>query len=378
VLEASAKDWITSSGTYMPVNLTSYTPLSPNSNIVAGGGGGQPSNDNCSAAILLTSSRSTNYTLNQTVNNATPSGFPKANKDLYTGTPSLDDVWYYFQAVGTSTTITVNPNGSSLDAIIAAYSSCTNTTEINSSDTPGGNGALSTLTIPTSPGSFYYIRVYDYGGTNTTNGGFEIAVTHTAPSLPDLTVQNAQVSPSSVYMGLQVTASCSTINQGAGNAGTSVTSVWFSADQKFDGAPVDTYLGEIPVSALSAGQTSGTLSKQIIIPEGPYAGTWYIMFGADGAGAVNESNEANNQVFVPINFNAVTCTPPPPPTGTFGNTNSPGITTTTTPTLQWTATGASYDLYVSKYPYGGANLIPNQNQALVTCLSATSYSIPLS
>jgi GH25 family lysozyme M1 (1,4-beta-N-acetylmuramidase) len=299
-----------------------------------------PANDNCSSATLLTSSTSLNYLSNQTVNNATPSGKPKANNDLFTGTPSLDDVWYYFQAAGTSTTITVDPNGSSLDAIIAAYNSCNDNTELNSSDTPGGNGVLSTLTIPTTPGNYYYIRIYDYGAANTTNGGFRIALTHTASTLPDLVVSNPQVSPSSVGMGMQVTASCNTVNQGSNNAGPSVTSIWLSADQTFD-ASVDTYLGEIAIPALNAGQNSGTLSQQITIPLGPYAGTWYIMFGADGAETVGESNETNNQVFIPITFSNTT-SDTPTLTATAGCNG-----TLSQVNLSWTAvTGAvGYDIY---------------------------------
>jgi hypothetical protein len=144
-----------------------------------------PANDNCTGATLLTSSTSCNYLNNQTVNNATASGKPKGSCDVYTGTPALADVWYKFQAQATSHTITVDPNGSALDAVIVAYSSCTNNTEVGCSDTQGGNGTISTLNLTgLTIGNNYYIRVYDYG-LQTTNGGFRICVTHSATTCPD-------------------------------------------------------------------------------------------------------------------------------------------------------------------------------------------------
>ena len=147
------------------VNLRSYLNCGPTPS----------SNDNC-PGTSLTSSTTCNYLSNQTVNNATASGKPKGSCDGYTGTAALADVWYNFQAVGTSSTITVDPNGSALDAVIIAYNSCTNNTEIGCSDVTGGAGALSTLTIPTTAGNTYYVRFYDYG-LQTTNGDFRICVT---------------------------------------------------------------------------------------------------------------------------------------------------------------------------------------------------------
>ena len=136
-----------------------------------------PSNDDCSGAILLTSSTSCNYIENQTVNNATHSGKTKGSCDAYTGTPALADVWYYFQAQSASQSITVDPNGSQLDAVIVSYNSCSDNSIIGCSDVAGGNGALSTLNLSgLTIGNYYYIRVYDYG-LQTTDGNFRICVT---------------------------------------------------------------------------------------------------------------------------------------------------------------------------------------------------------
>jgi hypothetical protein len=137
----------------------------------------KPPNDDCSGAILLTSSVSCNYLENQTVNNATASGKSKGSCDGYTGTPALADVWYYFKAQSTSHTITVDPNGSQLDAVIVAYNSCSSNTGINCSDIVGGPGTISTLNLSgLLIGDYYYIRVYDYG-MQTTMGNFRICLT---------------------------------------------------------------------------------------------------------------------------------------------------------------------------------------------------------
>ena len=139
-------------------------------------------NDDCAGAIQLTSSTTANYLTNQTVINATASGLPKATCDVYTGNAALADVWYYFTARATSHVVSVDPNGSQLDAVISAYNSCSDNSPIACSDVPGGGGTFSTLNLTgLTIGNNYYIRVYDYG-LQTSNGGFNIAVTHASPA----------------------------------------------------------------------------------------------------------------------------------------------------------------------------------------------------
>jgi HEAT repeat protein len=141
-----------------------------------------PPNDNCSGAILLTSNTTYNYLNDQTVNNATASGLPKGPCDVYTGNAALADVWYYFKALATTHVVNVDPNGSQLDAVIVAYNSCSDNSPIACSDVSGGNGVFSTLTLSgLTIGNNYYIRVYDYG-LQTSDGGFNICVTHASPA----------------------------------------------------------------------------------------------------------------------------------------------------------------------------------------------------
>jgi hypothetical protein len=144
-----------------------------------------PPNDDCPAATLLTSSTSCNFLGNQTVNNATASGKPRGSCDAYTGTPAMADVWYYFKAQATSHTVTVDPGGSALDAVIVAYNSCSDDNIVGCSDVTGGPGTVSALILSgLTIGNYYYIRVYDYG-LQTADGGFAICVTHPAGNCAD-------------------------------------------------------------------------------------------------------------------------------------------------------------------------------------------------
>ncbi|HEX7844724.1 MAG TPA: zinc-dependent metalloprotease [Chitinophagaceae bacterium] len=143
-----------------------------------------PVNDHCTGATPLTSTVACNFLFNQSVNNATASGKPKATCDSYTGTPALADVWYSFQALATSHIITVDPNGSSLNPVIAVYNSCIDNTIIACSDATGGAGTITTLNLSAlTIGNTYFVRVYNYGD-QTTNGGFKICITHPGCAVP--------------------------------------------------------------------------------------------------------------------------------------------------------------------------------------------------
>ena len=162
---------------YYSICATTY-PLRLYHNVSYGTAATVPANDSCSNAILLTSSTSANYLYRQTVNYATASGKPKESCDAFIGTPDLADVWYSFKAQSTSHLITVDPYGSELDAVIAVYNSCSDSSSMKCSDVSGGAGVLSTLELSgLTVGNNYYIRVYNYG-RQTTNGSFRIAVTH--------------------------------------------------------------------------------------------------------------------------------------------------------------------------------------------------------
>ncbi|MBU0559165.1 MAG: peptidoglycan DD-metalloendopeptidase family protein [Bacteroidetes bacterium] len=225
--------------------------------------------------------------------------------------PGPEDVYKLITTTTGTITVTLTATGSSgQDLDVFLFSSC-NTNSCVGSVTGGSGGSVTYSNAP--PGTYYivvdgYENIYNPQGLDPANNGsygpYSLTVNCSTAGLPDLIVQNAQITPSTVSQGQQVTASCTNKNQGTGNASSSFTALWISADQNFNGDPTDRWLGDIPVPALNAGITSGLLSKQITIPLGPYAGTWYIMFGCDATNVVNEGpvGEGNNQVFVPINF----------------------------------------------------------------------------
>jgi hypothetical protein len=123
------------------------------------------------------------------------------------------------------------------------------------------------------------------------------------PNYADLIVQDEKI-PSSITPGTFINISCKVKNQSTVAAASSYTAIWLSKDQTFDGAPTDINLNvDMEVPALAAGATSNTLSGQFTIPKGTAPGIWYIMFGADALGQVDEgTGENNNQVFIPIDI----------------------------------------------------------------------------
>ena len=151
-----------------------------NSMIGGGGNHNAPANDDCEDAIELQSNLTCVNTLG-TVDDATPSSnLAPAACDAYSGTPAAEDVFYKFTASRSAHTITVTPTGN-LDAILALYegTTCSNLTELDCVDTPGGNGVTTVLnTTGLSIGQTYWIRIYDYGSVPPSAGDFDICITH--------------------------------------------------------------------------------------------------------------------------------------------------------------------------------------------------------
>lgn len=138
-----------------------------------------PANDNCAASVLLTSNSSCVNTAG-TVQNATSSGVAVAP---CTGNPN-DDVWYRFVTTSTDHTITLSNIGANLNtsgARLQLFSgTCAGLTSVACGTT---SIAITTLARNT----IYYIRVYSAGTTAiTSNGGFNICVTHPAAPAPQI------------------------------------------------------------------------------------------------------------------------------------------------------------------------------------------------
>ncbi|MGV3527526.1 MAG: fibronectin type III domain-containing protein [Flavisolibacter sp.] len=134
-------------------------------------------NDNCPGQVLQ-SDVTCNYLVNQSLRGATPSGRSAVSCDPFSNYQP-QDVWYAFTAYTPSHTITIDPAGSSLQAVVSLYASCS-----DADVTPVGcaaataPGVVTTLTVNNlEVGKTYYIRVYNAGG-GTANKGFKICVTN--------------------------------------------------------------------------------------------------------------------------------------------------------------------------------------------------------
>jgi subtilase family serine protease len=107
---------------------------------------------------------------------------------------------------------------------------------------------------------------------------------------PDLVVYSF-IAPSSVTAGSMVTVTDTIWNFGAGAATPSITRYYLSLNGALDGSDIP-LAGERTVPGL-APNTNNTGSVQVQIPAG-LSGAYYLLFVADGGGAVSEANETNN------------------------------------------------------------------------------------
>jgi trimeric autotransporter adhesin len=141
-----------------------------------------PSNDNCSGAITLTSGNTCN-SATYNIRNATNSS-PTGACGGATSTTTYD-VWFRFQAVATTTTITLSNFGSKLSGsslnpfpyVEVLSGTCGSFTSIGC-QIASSRLTLSGLTV----GTFYYIRVYVLVSPTASGNGkwdFNICVQHT-------------------------------------------------------------------------------------------------------------------------------------------------------------------------------------------------------
>lgn len=283
-----------------------------NSSCSGNGGGCEPNNDDCVSATSITTNGSC---ITGTVDCATPSGEPQANCDAYSGTPLLGDVWFSFYADGNGThTIEIQPDGNTtyntayLDPVVEVYASC-NLNPIACADDNGGGGGFTDLELNNiSPGTPYYIRVYDYGGAAPANGGFEICVTSESSGCPDLVVQSASVDDNTPEPGQIINASLVTLNQGSADSDPdSEVGFYISTDCNWDAS--DEELSWDPLSTISPNGTEND-NDNIEIPSWVQTGqTYYIIFYTDNNDLTDEcSNENNNTYCVPITIASPSCT----------------------------------------------------------------------
>jgi hypothetical protein len=134
---------------------------------------GPPANDNCAGAISLTPGLAgagcTSPTSGTTVA-ATASGVA----NTCGGTPD-DDVWYSFVAAATSQTITV-AGSASFDAVVELRSgTCAAGTNVACEDNTFAGDTETLVATGLTPGSTYYVRVFDWDAA--VYGAFTICIT---------------------------------------------------------------------------------------------------------------------------------------------------------------------------------------------------------
>lgn len=93
----------------------------------------------------------------------------------------VDDVWGWFDAISTSTTITYTP-AANRDAILHLFTgTCSTTMTALSCSNIGANGVTETITYTTTPGTRYRVRVQRNGSSNNMTGDICV-VDATTPS----------------------------------------------------------------------------------------------------------------------------------------------------------------------------------------------------
>jgi len=152
------------------------------------------------------------------------------------------------------------------------------------------------FTVPSNigVGNYYLLAKADVAATVTeSNESNNVKMGSTIAVGPDLVIQTL-TNPSTATAGSTISVTDATKNQGAGSASASTTSFYLSANVLLDDA--DTPLGTRSVGTL-APNTANTGTTLLTIPSDTVAGTYYVFAKADGAGAVQETQELNNVKF---------------------------------------------------------------------------------
>ncbi|WP_167291179.1 CARDB domain-containing protein [Hymenobacter busanensis] len=165
------------------------------------------------------------------------------------------------------------------------------------------NGASVTrnnnVTVPTNvaSGTYYLLAIADPSGavveTNEqNNAAAPIAITVIGAN-PDLVVSSPTVSPVSVSAGANVATTCFFENSGPVAAGAHGLGYYLSTDATFSSN--DVWLHSINVASMNPGFGS-TRTAAMTIPANTVPGPYFLLYVADPAGQVTETNEQNNVV----------------------------------------------------------------------------------
>jgi len=257
-----------------------------------------PENDECANAILLQSSTDCNP-VSGTVDNANPDdGFAPGSCDDYSS-PLGAGVFYKFVATNIEHTITVDPLGD-LDAVVVLYhgTDCGNLVEIQCEDTPGGGGVTTIMNVQgLNVGDTYYIRVYDYGSVNASNGDFNICVTNPEPNedSTDIYLSSLMLSTVSSVQGDTLNTDVYVEYMGYSNSPITVhLNYYISQDAYFDANDV---LLANNTATVDVSNSTVDVSTPIYIPLSIPEGSYFLIVVADPDNEIPEIDENNNTIF---------------------------------------------------------------------------------
>ncbi|MBG8555034.1 CARDB domain-containing protein [Hymenobacter guriensis] len=166
--------------------------------------------------------------------------------------------------------------------------------------TEASRAAALSIPVTTAAGSYYVLFVTDAPGTvleeDETNNLASVALNVNAAQ-PDLEFTAATLGSATAVAGTSVTVSATLRNSGPVSAPASTIGYYLSTDATFDGN--DVALQTVAGETLASGATD-TRSATLTIPVGTVVGSYFILFVADPATAVEESDEANNLASVAL------------------------------------------------------------------------------
>lgn len=170
------------------------------------------------------------------------------------GAGNYNDAWGWFTATGTTTYITYNPDNNHRAIVHVFTGACGSLTQVTCLDA-GSNGANANLTVTTTIGTNYMIRVQRRNDTNTMNGRLCIWSVPPPPGNDDpcgataLTVGTVNCSPTS---GTNVSATSSSGIPAPGCASYSGVDVWYSFVAPAGGAVnIETAAGSLDDSGMA-------------------------------------------------------------------------------------------------------------------------------
>ena len=176
----------------------------------------------------------------------------------------------------------------STNATISTRDTAVGTDAVGALAASGSSAESISLTAPSSAGTWYYgacaVSVAGESGGNNCSAGVRVTV---ETAIPDLIVESASVSDSSLTSGQSFTLRATVRNQGTGQSEATTLRYYRSTDATI--STRDTEAGTDAVGALAA---SGTSAESIGLTAPSSEGTYY--YGACVVTVEGESNTGNN------------------------------------------------------------------------------------